>query len=65
MLLPPDDDDPPTPSDMAESVTMEEDEVEWQKWLSDLFDPNSKCKGCASVHLSIILPNNTARITFH
>ena len=47
MFVPPDDDDPPTPSDLAESVTMEEDE-EWQKWLTDLFDPNSKCAECFS-----------------
>ena len=41
-FVPPDDEEPPTPSQRAESVTMEEDQVEWQQWLSDLFNPSCK-----------------------
>ncbi len=42
MFVPPDDEDPATPSEKAESVTMEEDDMEWQMWLSDLFSADSK-----------------------
>lgn len=37
----PDMDDPPTPILSADHMELEEDDLEWQKWLSDLFDPTS------------------------
>lgn len=42
MLVPLDLEDPLTPIDLAEPMELEQEDLEWQKWLSDLFDPNSK-----------------------
>lgn len=42
MFVPPDAEDPPTPLGSAEPVELEEDELEWQKWLTDLFNPTSE-----------------------
>ena len=42
MFVLPDVEDPPTPTDLAEPMELEEEDLEWQKWLSDLFKPSSK-----------------------
>lgn len=41
-FVPPDVEDPPTPVDLAEPMELEEEDMEWQKWLNDLFNPSSK-----------------------